>query len=100
MGKYEVVRSILKVLVMACTFLWVEALLSAAPDNDESTQIKRWHALYQKRAEVLKVTQQQGTEERPLTLFPTPLQAYSNSVRPDQVHGAVYLWTAAGRPRM
>ena len=72
----------------------------AAPEDDDRSQIKRWHALYQRRAEALSVVEHFDDKKLLLKLKPEALQAFSNSVRPDQVHGTVHLWTHEGRPRV
>lgn len=86
--------------LLVCGCLGVAVPRGEAADDDVAQLIKRWHALYQNRAEALIPIEKGKEEEHKLTLVPTPLQTFSNSVRPDQMHGTVHLWTLNGRPRM
>ena len=88
------------IAILAAAAIWLQHRLLAAAETDDAIQIKRWQALYRKRAEALEVAEQRKEGPQKLTLVRNPLQALSNSVRPDQVHGTVHLWTADGRPRM
>lgn len=87
-------------LIAFATVFCLSLQRTAVPDDDDTSRIKRWHALYQQRAEALVVTEKQEFNTLKLTLFPKSIQAYSNSVRPDGVHGTIHIWVNEGRPRM
>lgn len=86
--------------LLVCGCLGAAVRESISAEEDVAQLIKRWHALYQNRAEALAPVEKSQEGENKLKLVPTALQAFSNSVRPDDMHGTVHLWTLNGRPRM
>jgi len=86
--------------LLVCVCFGLTVLRSFAADDELAQRIKRWHTLYQNRAETLAPVEKKKDEEIKLTLVATPLQSFSNSVRPDDMHGTVHLWTLNGRPQM
>src|SRR3954454_2712871 len=66
----------------------------AATDPSDSVGRERWQPTYRAIAE--SITMRRG--ETRLTLIDKPLLFYTNPVRTNDQHGAVFLWTEAQRP--
>jgi len=87
----------LRVVLLAAA-LSRPALLAAqeTPDADSGDRAVRekWQATYREIARSIDM-HRGGTL---LTMLGTPLLSYTNPVRTNDQHGAVFLWTEAGRP--
>jgi len=79
--------------MMASALIAFAAALCLADEGSESLQ-KRWTKSYQRIAE--SITMRRG--ETTLAMLPQPLQFYTNPVRMNDQHGAIFLWTEGGRP--
>ena len=65
--------------------------------NDSDDLVDRWMAVYHDAARSVEMQFPEKPDTQ-LTLVETSLLKYSNPVRGVQQHGAIYLWTAEGRP--
>lgn len=64
---------------------------------DEGALLDRWMRVYHEAAKSVEI-QCPDKPDAQLTLIDAPLLKYANPVRGVQQHGAIYLWTAEGRP--
>ena len=64
---------------------------------DERVLLDRWMSVYHEASKSVEI-QCPDKPDAQLTLIDTPLLKYANPVRGVQQHGAIYLWTAEGRP--
>jgi hypothetical protein len=69
----------------------------AAEPPSEANLRSRWNALYNRRAEALRVSFT-GSERQAIRLLERPLLSYTNPVRAGRTEGSVFLWTDEGRP--
>lgn len=76
-----------------CLFGALAAVRAEAPDD----LLDRWMAVYHEAAKSVAM-QVLDKPNGQLTLVDTPLLKYANPVRDVQQHGAIYVWTAEGRP--
>ncbi len=65
-----------------------------AVDSADAAARKKWQASYKAIAE--SITMRHG--QQPLKLIDQPLRFYTNPVRSNDQHGAIFLWTESGRP--
>jgi hypothetical protein len=80
---------------MNSVVLLFAALLSASDEPlDEMSAHKQWGQTYRGIAE--SIIMRRG--ETVLELAPQPLHFYTNPVRMNDQHGAIFLWTELGRP--
>src|SRR5687768_3466963 len=75
------------------------AAVAAAPawaeePQDETVLHEKWQRAYRGIAESIEMRR----GETKLALHPTALLYYTNPVRTNGQHGAIYLWTQGGRP--
>jgi len=81
--------------MMLGTLLLLTAVFSAGDEPPEApSAYKRWVGVYRGIAE--SVTMRRGDTE--LTFVPQPLHFYTNPVRMNDQHGAIFLWSEGGRP--
>jgi hypothetical protein len=81
--------------MMLGTVLLLTAAFSVGDEPPEVPSAhKRWISVYRGIAE--SVTMRRG--DKVLTFVPQPLHFYTNPVRMNDQHGAIFLWTESGRP--
>jgi hypothetical protein len=84
----------------ATLLLFLLAGTSPADDaSDEEQRIRRWRDLYSARAVAMTVEEMATPPTTPM-LRPEPVLTFTNPVRPDALHGAAYVWTDRGVPRL
>jgi hypothetical protein len=70
------------------------AAQDVATEPTDASVREKWQASYKKIAE--SIVMQHG--KQPLKLVEQPLRFYTNPVRSNDQHGAIFLWTEEGRP--
>lgn len=95
MRRGTTVHSIVAVLIG----LAAVASRAVAEPPTEAQVRSRWNALYQRRAEGLRVFLA-GSKDQPIKLLERPLLFYTNPVRAGRTEGSVFLWTDEGRPAL
>jgi hypothetical protein len=84
----------------ACLVAWLTIATPAraqtedSPPEPDKALREKWQQVYQKIAGSIDMRRGKVA----LTLEPAPLLFYTNPVRLNQQHGAIYLWTERGRP--
>jgi hypothetical protein len=81
-------------MMYGAPLLLTVALCAADGPADDTLPHKRWTKIYREIAESFKM--RRGATE--LTLLAQPLNFYTNPVRGNDQHGAIFLWTEGGRP--
>ena len=86
----ELAFAALTVAGLACCF----TSTVAAEPGPQTAQNEKWRKAYQGIASSVKMHR----GDRPLEPQPVPLLFYTNPVRTNDQHGAIFLWTEKGRP--
>jgi hypothetical protein len=81
-------------MMPGAVLLLVVAFGQAGDGSDDASPHKRWINAYRGIAESITMRRQEAV----LTMLPQPLHFYTNPVRMNDQHGAIFLWTEVGRP--
>ncbi len=88
-----------RIVLLVVAFCQSVQAADPEPNEVEKRQIERWANLYAEIAGEHKLTvESEGRQE--LHFHAAPLLKYTNPVRQRQQHGALFLWTRAGRPQV
>src|SRR5439155_5338408 len=89
-GHLVFVKAVLLSALLVCSAPAQEAAIDPA----DAAVRDKWQASYKAIAD--SITMQHG--KLPLKLLDQPLRFYTNPVRTNDQHGAIFLWTEQGRP--
>ncbi len=95
MRPWHIIPSVIVIGLLQVTMM---AAARGEEDGELARNARQWQAFYRQRAREFTLEETRD-KPVPLTLYPQPIQTWTNPIRGYTQHGTVHLWTHEGRPR-